>query len=110
MKIFDFSDGVKGEYLGNVESWRGNTGWRNEELGIKDKVMIGPYSYTRKFSAYSGGKTQDFVAEDFGVDAVCFCIGQTSHDGKWHWHFTANDEWMRELLSERKIVEGRSYE
>ena len=120
MKVFDFTDGKKGDLLGETKVANSTGGWFVEKNGSTFKVELAnprnvepvaggkagiKWSWVN--AATSRGKNEDcaITAEDFGVGAICFCTGEYSvtwHIGhpeaetQWDWHVIGTDDWNRE--------------
>lgn len=91
MKVFDFTAGRKGKELAEVVRFTGSKGrWIGSKL-LKP-CDIGHYEF---WQPYTGQKVT--TPRDFGVEAICFCIGQIlgSNDG-WMWGYAATEEWLKE--------------
>ena len=103
MKVFNFTNGTKGELLAEIPLQNSSDGWLVEKNGKVYRVQLANSNYEWTKSATHGvwenGKftgEKEIRAEDFGVGAICFCWGKTSHDNKWHWSVIGTPEWNRE--------------
>jgi len=103
MKIFDFTNGTKGELLGHIPVQHANHGWLVEKNGKVYRVRLTKGSYEWTSGATHGVWENNKLvgekairAEDFGVGAICFCWGKTSHDDKWQWSVIGTPEWNRQ--------------
>lgn len=117
MKVFDFTDGVKGDLLGNISLVVATGGWNVEKAGSTYKVRLAnpadvqaPSDYASvKWTWHSdaahnvGGKETPIKPEDFGVGAVCFCAGEFNVYGSgadaewcWEWNVIGTTAWNRD--------------
>ena len=120
MKVFDFTDGVRGDHIGNVHC-TGGGGWIVDKGGVKFKVSL----TDDKFRAAVPGKGFDedrageqwawtnqafdkdeelITPEQFGVEAICFCLGRFNVFGEigtdeeqwsWEWFVIGTRDWNR---------------
>lgn len=112
MKVFDFTNGTKGELLADIKRAQYTGGWLVSKDGSVFKVELsgshgGPddrWSWVSKAGHTVGGKDVDIRPEDFGVEAVCFCTGEFFHlwhaghpeaESHWCWHVVGTAEWNR---------------
>ena len=106
MKVFDFTDGKKGRLLANVSCVNGMGGWlvRKGNKVFKVELANAPKGW-----AWHSGATiplfynerydsdQPLTAEEFGVEAICFCSGEIVQPPLgWQWHVIGTDAWNRE--------------
>ena len=87
MKIFDYTEGKKGRLLDNQKiSWCGPNG------GVPE---IGRCS----FHINCGTMQNEIKPADYGVEAICFCIGevQCGQDTYWDWNCVGSVEWASSL-------------
>ena len=91
MKVFDFTNGKKGDLLGNIKSIGSMGGWFVEK---NEKVFRVELVNPRNVKPVAGGKSgvewkwqnsafnlidgedKPIKPEDFGVEAICFCTGE----------------------------------
>lgn len=99
MKVFDFSNGKKGKQVGEIARWTGSHGPGK----VGGNFDIGRYDYTTEFFGTENGHEKTFTAKDFGVDAVCFCIGQMTHNDEWSWSYCAPAEWISNHFGAFKV-------
>jgi len=120
MKVFDFTNGKRGDHIGNVHC-TGGGGWVVVKNGVKFKVEL----TNDKFRAPVAGKgfdedragqswawtNQAFDKDDklitpdqFGVEAICFCLGRFNVFGQigtdeeewsWEWFVIGTADWNR---------------
>ena len=120
MKVFNFTDGKKGDLLGDIKIAGSHGGWFVEKNGSSFKVEL---ANPRNVAPIAGGKSgikwewhleatniiekkeTPIKPEDFGVDAICFCIGEfyvAWHVGhpevetEWNWTVIGTTDWNRE--------------
>jgi len=95
MKVFDFTNGTKGELLGHIKLTDYAGGWLVEKAGSTFKVTL---------SGTYGGKDVHIDPKDFGADAVCFCTGEFFHqwhdghpeaESHWCWNVIGTTDWNR---------------
>jgi len=102
MKIYDFSDAVKGEFLGESKrpgNYRharecGNAGNAYTVKGKHGEAYIVTEVYKWQHPSQVGRAPQQvaFTAADFDTDAVLFCTGK---DGdQWMWYVLATPAWI----------------
>ena len=120
MKVFDFTNGTKGDLLGDIKIANSTYGWSVEKNGSTFKVeLTNPQNVEPvaggkagfKWTWHSGatnwleGKDHAIKAEDFGVGAVCFCTGEyyvAWHRGhpevqtEWWWTVVGTTDWNRD--------------
>lgn len=105
MKVFDFTNGKRGELLGEVARpnymegclvRKGNKVFRIEMA--KKRVGNGQWTWHtgagRGFVGHPGHST--LRPEDFGVSAICFSVGQWGED--WQWTVIGTDDWNRKAV------------
>jgi hypothetical protein len=104
MQIFDFTDGVKGNLLGNCKLMNSSEGWlvRKDDRVYRVEMANMPEGWS-----WTGGATwlqwnEDgsnadvpILPSDYGVEAICFCWGQTRHDKVWNWYVVGTTDWNR---------------
>ena len=120
MKVFDFTNGTKGDLLGDIAIANSTGGSLVEKNGGTFKVeLANPKNVDPVVSGKAGtkwawhkgatniveGKEHAIKAEDFGVGAICFCTGEyytVWHEGhpeaqtEWEWHVIGTTDWNRE--------------
>ena len=120
MKVFDFTDGKKGDLLGDIKlaGWHG--GCYVEKNGKSFKVELAnprdvlpiaggkagiKWVWALKATNTIDNKEAPIKPEDFGVGAICFCIGEfyvAWHVGhpeverEWWWTVIGTADWNRE--------------
>ncbi len=86
MKIFDFSNGIKGKLLDNkkIDSCGSNGGF---------KFDFGRYEYHQS----CGIGNSDIKPSDYGVKAICFCLGEMKIgiDTFWYWNCVGSIDWAK---------------
>lgn len=102
MKIFDFSNAVRGDQIAEVHHINGHgTGWHpldktpvaGEFWEIRDYMYCG-----HLLDSYHGDDTWYIPAtllKQFGVEAICFCTGEAP-EGGWEWRFMCTKAWARQ--------------
>ena len=117
MKVFDFSKGRKGALLADITKMSASSGWLvcfNSKVYKVDFTVDGrPSTAGTNWQWTSGasypewvndkrtGKSISIRPEDFGVEAVCFCSGKTSHDNKWNWYAIGTNAWNKWACEKR---------
>ena len=105
MKVFDFTNGTKGAELGEIKRANALHGWlvRKDDRVFQVSLANAPEGWDWHAGAtwlrWVGGEPQEDVAilpEDFGVQAICFCVGQMRHNDVWQWAVVGTQEWNRE--------------
>ena len=95
MKIYDFTDGVKGKLLGYraFDALKGHGGFPEIPKISGKEFCIG---------GCTDGK--DWDAETFGVEAICYCDGCYVEDNIefWSWNYTCKPEYAKKLMVEAK--------
>ena len=74
MKVFDFTDGKKGEQLGSIRYEGGNTAITGKDGNSYTVTVAGRFNLCG--SLYRFGPQMNAVevkAADYGVEAICFC-------------------------------------
>lgn len=96
MKVFDFSTGTKGRELATIKC-AGQLGGCLTTDGDKTyrvRLANAQDGWTFHFNAsyYMDGADVQILPENFGVEAICFCIGEIFHT--WHkGHPEAESAW-----------------
>ena len=96
MKIFDFSEGKKGKFLGEVSFGGTNGRWFEGKLLKKESVQIGRYEFNPPFrSIYE--KENPITPEEFGVKAICYCCSYITGTGyrSYEWAYSADWDWVK---------------
>lgn len=113
MKVFDFTNGTKGELLGNIKITEYAGGSLVEKDGNTFMVQLAGahggeddrWSWHKNAGHTVEGKRVDLRPEDFGVDAICFCTGEFFHqwhaghpdaESHWAWDVVGTADWNRE--------------
>lgn len=112
MKVFDFTDGKKGKFLG--EAYRPS--WMSGHLadGGKEKYVVRNRQY--QFHTAAGttykGKDQPMNPADFGVEAICFCIGEwkSGTDSKWEWCALYTPEGLKAAIAAGHVLVERAHQ
>jgi len=102
MKVFDYTNGTKGELLGNVKMANGSGGWFVVKDGQRYKVELtkaprglgNVYWCTDVDNGFG-----DLIPETFGVGAILICLGEWKAgigDPEWEWRVVGTTEWNRE--------------
>lgn len=106
MKVFDFTNGVKGKLLSEVHRPSYATGCLRDDKFYSNKNK----SITFMFGAGSTFKGVDtpLNPKDFGVEAICYCTGQwNSGEGGaqvWEWDSIGTEEWLQEALKTGLVI------
>jgi hypothetical protein len=112
MKVFNFTNGTKGELLGEIKlaGWTG--GWLVGKGGKTYKVELAhkrggsseDWAWVSAAGYSAKGEDVAIRPEDFGVEAVCFCIGEVYHtwhaghpeaQSAWEWKVVGTADWNR---------------
>ena len=102
MKIFDFTNGVKGEFLGEVQlpSSMGAT-LSGSSCNGSDWIHITISGCSFHNSAHiemRDWSEKPILPSDYDVQAICFCTGKTNKGSDfgstWDWNFLATPEWL----------------
>lgn len=102
MKIFDFSNGKKGDLLTSIRIPNGMQGFLDD--AGKRIPSVDRYEF-----CISGddGINGDYVfnartlKKDFSVSAICFCTGQVGD--AWQWFYCATPEWLAEYHKKKFV-------
>lgn len=102
MKIFDFTNGRKGEELG----WAKRPDFCADSLVERDgeiiKLKSGRYQYHNAAGTGLPGKEKLINPSDYNVDAICFCLGsfRCGDEEIWEWcYLTSTPELGYELAT-----------
>lgn len=113
MKVFDFSNGTKGELLGEVGLITYNTSGvsvvdaktkKKSYLQVRNERQLGPQT---RLGVHDGAGRFDtkYTPEMFGVDAILMCHGQEhtgygfQEPGDWKWIVIGTTEWVATAIS-----------
>lgn len=103
MKVFDYSNGVKGKEIGYSAAPDSMSGCKrgNEYFIPKDKRF--EFYFRASYRAHGSCNTTEIHPEAFGVQAICFCTGKQliGTDGHWNWAIMGTDEWL-----DRAVLQG----
>lgn len=93
MKVFDFTNGVKGQQIGETSLGALGGWWLDGKRVDGKSVQIDRYQYHEKaFKKFSGTEVKP---EDFGVEAICFCQVFENNSGKvYNWSYVCTKEWL----------------
>ena len=112
MKVFNFTDGTKGELLANINLPDYAGGSLVEKAGSTFKVKLsgahGGKDDRWTWHANAGhnlnGRDVHIDPKDFGVEAICFCTGEFFHqwhaghpdaESHWDWNVIGTADWNR---------------
>ena len=113
MKVFDFSNGVKGDLLDEVNRVTYNTCMQRSKdpvtgevkyLRVKNEHMLGPQTMLTVHEE-AGYRDVKYTPEMFGVEAILMCWGQEhtgygfQEAGDWKWIVIGTDEWVVRAIS-----------
>ena len=134
MKVFDFTNGEKGDLLGNIKSAGTMGGWFVEK---NEKVFRVELVNPRNVKAVAGGKSgvewlwrnsafnhidgedKPIKAEDFGVEAICFCdaeyhvrwyVGHPECESQWQWSVIGTTDWNRQACKDGILKSTYSFD
>jgi len=120
MKIFNFSNGVKGEELANVKVANSLGGWLTEKNGAAYRVELAnpknapsaaggdagvDWKWHSRATNYVDKQDAEITPEMFDTDAICFCMGEVytawnaghpEAESEWQWAVIGTAEWNRE--------------
>ena len=105
MKVFDFTNGKRGELLGEVKRIaftggalvrKGNKVFR---INVAKKEKDAQWTWHETAGFRSGGEDVHITPEQFGVSAICFCSGQFFPGNEWHWHVLGTADWNKKAVS-----------
>lgn len=74
MKVFNYSDGKKGEILGTISMITGTSAM----IGVINGITVHDRVYGRN-------DDDGFNADRFGVDMILMCMGQDVDSQEWEW-------------------------
>lgn len=108
MKVFDFTNGKRGELLGDIRrpgymsGWLVSKGNKVFKIELAGKHGGGDWAWQSE-AGYGFRNTPGHALirpEDFGVSAICFCTGSWRCDGKdvWQWAVVGTDDWNRKAV------------
>jgi hypothetical protein len=112
MKVFNFTNGTKGELLADIKLIDYAGGWLVEKFGSTFKVKLsgahGGKDDRWGWHANAGhnlnGKDAHIDPKDFGAEAICFCTGEFFHqwhaghpdaESHWCWNVIGTADWNR---------------
>ncbi len=104
MRVFNYSNGKKGELLGEVKRTFNNNG---NIIGSDEKAIVVRSVGGMELNAtpYYENSKCEFSAvkwlEEFGVDAVCYCMGNYNNGNgydEWVWACTGTQDWILEQV------------
>jgi len=133
MKVFDFTNGEKGKFLAEVKITDFSDGWfvrkenkvyRVELTNPKNKISTGEEEKSGINWAWASGAgwadTEKLIRpEDFGVEAICFCTGNTYHmwheghseaRATWEWNVIGTKNWNRKSCEKGILKSTFSHE
>ena len=114
MKVFDFTDGEKGELLADIPLVKATGGWLSHKGDLVPGTKVYKIELNRRFGGgnewqwassashpnwVEGQKRPDgdkaILPEDFGVEAICFCQGEvrTGSKTQWNWFVIGTRDW-----------------
>ena len=124
MKIFDFSNGTKGQLLDDARRISWTSSWvsvkdekgESKYLKVRDPRQLGngtDLSVVQAAGIRDNRTGQDikYLPEDYGVDAILFCMGQEhtgygfQTPGDWKWFVVGTDEWVARAIANDFFVE-----
>jgi|TARA_R110000851_G_scaffold326572_1_gene495400 hypothetical protein len=109
MKIFNFTNGVRGEQVGDCKLENSSEGWlvRKNDKVFRVELANSPdgwgWSTGSAYLPWVDGEPAEQVSilpRDFGVEAICYCWGQTMHDKVWNWRVVGTTEWNRQACKD----------
>lgn len=116
MKVFDYTDGKRGELLAKVKM----AGFRGGYIVVKDdcrfriELQNEPEGWDWACEADNG--FGDLKPETFGVQAICFCLGEWNQGlgvKIWEWVVLGTNEWNREACKKgilKPVYLGPAYD
>jgi hypothetical protein len=99
MKVFDYTDGKRGNLLKEIKLANSSDGWLVKKDQKVYKVELSKKDgceWAKGATYYEDGKNIKILPENFGVEAVCFCLGKWScgiEKGSWKWIVIGSKEW-----------------
>lgn len=112
MQIFDFTDGVKGELLGETSICHASGGWLVEKNNQTYKISIAnPRNNANQAEKWhwaisaENKKRIEIKPEDYGVEAICFCKGEfwagnDFDNSYWVWIVLGTNDWNRQACQQ----------
>lgn len=106
MKVFDFSNGVKGRQLGET----GRPTYCSGNPVARDGGFLRMTTVTRgdaTWELHSGagrtslsGNDMPLLPDTYLVPAICFCLGEMrcGTDSSWTWCVVGTSEWLKTAL------------
>lgn len=118
MKVFDFTNGVQGDQVGEIKrpdafgGWFVNKGDKSFKVELtkppqaREPVLNGEHGVKWSWAAdaahtAANGDSVPITPDQFGVEAICFCVGawgNFSHGDQWaywEWHVLGSNAWNR---------------
>lgn len=118
MKVFDFTNGVQGDQVGEIKrpdafgGWFVKTGDKSFKVELtkppqaREPVLNGEHGVRWSWAAdaahtAANGDMVPITPDQFGVEAICFCVGawgNFSHGDQWaywDWHVIGSNAWNR---------------
>jgi len=134
MKVFDFTDGIKGKQVGDMIKPDALGGWYVKKGDQTFRIeLVNPNNVHPSTKLDREGISWEWNSDachesdegliaidplDFGVEAICFCTGKWNSCGHavlgndewtWQWHVIGTNEWNRkackaEILKATKLT------
>ncbi len=105
MKVYDFTNGVKGKEVGFCRIAGSLHGWFAAKNGRIYKITLAQdregWAWCEGAAYRTNGPDQAILPETFGVQAICFSTGETISGldkGVWNWHVVGTADWNREAI------------
>lgn len=120
MKVFNFSNGTKGQLLAEVDRVTYNTCMQRVKdpvtgaenyLRVKNERQLGPQTMLTVHEE-AGRFDTKYTPEMFGVEAILMCWGQEhsgygfQEPGDWKWIAIGTPEWVVTALSNGFFVDN----
>ena len=107
MKVFDYTNGRKGDLLGEVKRVTYCEGHPFHDG--KFMTIGGKQVPQTEWSMHTGAGYRDtpLTPEQFGVEAICFCTGQISSgrdSGTWIWEVVGTSAWIDKAIESGLLV------
>lgn len=114
MKVFeyDFATGTKGRELASIKCAGQLNGSLITHDGETHKVSLvnaqEGWTFHSGASYYTAGEDVQILPEDFGVEAICFCIGEVFHtwyaghpeaESTWEWAVVGTPDWTTNAIA-----------
>ncbi len=114
MKVFDYTNGKKGDFLCEAPRPSFTSGTPNGPHGgflhLARRSPPGT-NWTLQSAAgrsnYRTGANELLLPEMFGVEAICGCLGEwrAGTDSAWEWFVIGTEEWLAKALSAGWLTE-----